>query len=215
MSSEKLNRLIDRLVDHELPDDELKSLLRECKNNPSRWQTMALAFIESQVISKELLALRQEGDSKPTLNRRFWQVPNRLSEWFTVATVAALAIGFGFGFGKISLPGTDRAGNGFDNRVVDFNSQSPEPSDESLGGDSFHILVSNPDGSLREVEVPLVDNMRDFRDRSGYPSDLVDQIRRQGHQVDYQRRFVPVILRDGRDAIVPIDSMRFRSKRYQ
>ena len=215
MSQEKLTRSIDCLVDGELPDAELKSLLRDCDDNPQQWRTMAIAFVESQVMSRELVALRGERDLAPSPAHRFWPVPNRLSEWCAVVTAAALTIAIGFGFGKLSEPSADQRGNGFDNRVVDFNPQSPEMTGDSLRDDSFQILVSNPDGSLREVEVPLVDNLKDLNDRSSYPDDLVDQFRRQGHQVEYERRFVPVILRDGRDAIVPIDSMRFRSKRYQ
>lgn len=215
MSQEELIRSIDCLVDGELPDAELKSLLRDCDDNPGQWRTMAIAFVESQVMSKELVSIRGEGEMAPSPSHRFWRIPNRLSEWCAVATAAALTIAIGFGFGKLSGQAGDQPGNGFDSRVVDFNPQPPEIAGDSLRDDSFQILVSNPDGSLREVEVPLVDNLKDFHDRSSYPDDLVDQFRRQGHQVEYERRFVPVILRDGRDAIVPIDSMRFRSKRYQ
>ncbi len=51
MPTEDLIRDLDRLVDGELPDARLKELLRECDNNPSQWRTMALAFVESQVMS--------------------------------------------------------------------------------------------------------------------------------------------------------------------
>jgi hypothetical protein len=49
---------VDRLVDGELSPVERRQLLLACEDNPHRWRDVALAFVELQVLTSELSALR-------------------------------------------------------------------------------------------------------------------------------------------------------------
>jgi hypothetical protein len=130
---------------------------------------------------------------------------------FSIAAIGLLVLGFGFGLGKFS------ESSSFDDqsppkRVVEFGPVGPAHRD-----DSFQFVVSDPDGSWRQVEVPLVTDVNDMRNvgTRSFPKELIEQMERRGRMVEQHRSFVPVILRDGRDAIVPIDNMRVKQKRYQ
>lgn len=207
------NLMIDRLVDGELTDDDLRHLLKNCDEKPSQWKTMALAFVESQVMANELKSWRFGTDGCVDRSRPVAQSPlGRWSNMFSIAAIGLLALGFGFGFGKLSNPASvvDQSPP---NRVVEFS-----PTGSSQHDDSFQFLVSDRDGGLRQVEVPLVTDVNDLRGfgaDAAFPRELIEQMERQGRQVEQHRRFVPVLLRDGRDAIVPIDNMRVKQKRYQ
>jgi len=71
-------------------------------------------------------------------------------------------------------------------------------------------LVSNDGQPDREIKVPLVEtdqlDLRWLESRpEAVPQSLVEALRKQGHQVDQRRLYVPVVLDDGRRAIVPLD----------
>jgi hypothetical protein len=225
-TNDNANRMIDRLVDRELADDDLRQLLQECEDNPSQWRTMALAFVESQVMTNELLTLRDAADRRvefaPSPGQSSAQSSHgRWSNLFSIAAIGLLVLGFGFGLGKFS------ESSSFDsqsppNRVVEFNPASPNHAlptrvSPTHGDDSFQFVVSDPDGSWRQVEIPLVTDASDLRNigTRSFPKELIEQMERRGRMVEQHRSFVPVILRDGRDAIVPIDNMRVKQKRYQ
>lgn len=209
------NRAISRLVDGELPDEHLRNLLKHCEDNPAQWKTVALAFVESQVLAEELSALRSTNDDKVDVVQPHLKTSwSRWASVFSLAAIGMLAVGFGFGFGfgKFSMPShfNDRPQQ---KRVVDFN-----PVRSGSRDDSFQFLVSEPDGSLRQVAVPLVSDPNELGDvgtPSLFPRKLIEQMQRQGREVEHYRQFVPVSLNDGRSVIVPIDNVRVKQKRYQ
>ncbi|MCA9215509.1 MAG: hypothetical protein KDB27_20735 [Planctomycetales bacterium] len=214
MNTKDLHRQIDRLVDGELGDAELRALLRDCENDPSQWRRVALSFVESQVLSAELTKLR--GAEKVSSVRRRTLLPFRSGEWLAMAAAAMIVISLSFNVGR-SWDSEYELGasrdNGFGNQVVGI--ETPAETFDAHNDESFSLVIGDPDGRYREVEVPLLDNMQDFQQRSGVPVDLVEQIQRQGYRAHVNRTFMPVTLRDGRDAIVPIDNVRIIPKQYQ
>jgi hypothetical protein len=71
-------------------------------------------------------------------------------------------------------------------------------------------LVSNNGQQEREIEIPLVEtdqfDPRWLESRpQAMPQSVVEALQRRGHQVDQRRLYVPVVLDDGRRAILPLD----------
>ncbi|MEE2640201.1 MAG: hypothetical protein VX768_06205 [Planctomycetota bacterium] len=52
--------LLDRLVDNDLSDDEYRQVLSWVEEKPDGWRQLALAFLESQALEKELSSLQCE-----------------------------------------------------------------------------------------------------------------------------------------------------------
>jgi hypothetical protein len=76
-------------------------------------------------------------------------------------------------------------------------------------------LVDGRGDAQRQIEVPLVETDRfDPSWLASQPAamleDEVEELRRLGYRVDQQRFYVPVMLDDGRQAIVPLDRANIR-----
>src|SRR5713101_874206 len=53
------NRLLDRLVDGELPDAERRDLLLKFEKEPDAWRRCALAFLEAQTLRQALASVAE------------------------------------------------------------------------------------------------------------------------------------------------------------
>jgi hypothetical protein len=94
--------------------------------------------------------------------------------------------------------------------------QSPVNAASSL----MMTLVDSRGDATRQIEVPLVET--DQLDPnwlasqpSAMPEEEVEELRRLGYRVDQERFYVPVMLDDGRRAIVPLDRAEVRYARTQ
>jgi hypothetical protein len=84
------------------------------------------------------------------------------------------------------------------------------------------MAVIDHEGDVeRQLEIPVVetdtfDPRWLQRPPSAIPHELASALRRSGHSVEEQRLYVPVLLDDGRQAIIPLDQaeVRFREMSY-
>jgi anti-sigma factor RsiW len=92
------SRLIDRLVDGQLSDDERSELLSRLDQSADGWRTLALAFLEAQTWHAALHAAR---DLKPQVELRLAAMakPRRERSLLWLATCVATAL-LAFGVGR-------------------------------------------------------------------------------------------------------------------
>ena len=96
------------------------------------------------------------------------------------------------------------------------------PQAGSMKWGAVQFVVDGPEGSPEQVRLPAVDGpdpAQWLREQPpAIPDEIVQELRRHGHHVETQRRYVPVPLDDGRSAVFPVDQVevRFRGGRgYQ
>jgi hypothetical protein len=224
-------RLIDLLVDGELPSDQRRELLNRFEREPAGWRHCALAFLEAQSWSGDLRALLKDptpAQTLPAVSRAAspahtgaW-AHNRVSGWlFPLYTLAAaLLVTLGVGLGWRFNPHPPGSGSAVDRFAG------------SQGGSTWTVSGREPAGTRRaqpwgnvnlvvdpgnnransQVQVPVVEGQR-IDDRwlreqpSPVPHDVVRALEQMGNQVHQQRRLVPFRLDDGRNVVVPVDQV--------
>ena len=222
----------DCLVDGELSEAQRRELLVGLDNEPGGWRRCALAFLESQSWKR---ALRGFADDQATgKSRRLLEseeIPARpspdrarfaRSKWSSrLGTAAAMAASFLAVFWMGSLVRNaylDRAGapagaigqlakSGDAAGTVAQGPAAPHPWQMvtvSMPGDSKgeRSLLSVP-----AVERDNVDSQWVRSAPSAIPDDVMQALRRTGHQVEQHRELVPVRLNDGRQLVVPVDQV--------
>jgi hypothetical protein len=79
---------------------------------------------------------------------------------------------------------------------------------------TVQFVVDGPGGSPAQVRLPAVesaDPLQWLRDQPpAIPDEVAQELRRRGHHVQTQRRYVPVPLDDGRSAVFPFDQVEVR-----
>jgi hypothetical protein len=185
-------RLMDQLVDGELPDRERRELLVRLELEPDGWRRCALAFLEAQCCRE---ALRPDTNSAltrgatsvavaPATGRKS-KLPRR------AANLAALAAGLlaAFTLGRLSH-----------SRPVDVAPTAARPNVEKSG---TPIVAESP-----------APNLADSPSAPGAPStwlgSAIQQWEQQGYHADTQRRMVSMELNDGRRLDVPVHEVRLQ-----
>jgi hypothetical protein len=91
-------------------------------------------------------------------------------------------------------------------------SKPPQWGAEKWG--TVQFVVDGPGGSPQQVRLPAVegpDPAQWLREQPpAIPDEVVQELRRRGHHVQTQRRYVPVPLDDGRSAVFPFDQVEVR-----
>ncbi len=186
------DRLIDRLVDGELPDVERRQLLLRLETEPDGWRRCALAFLEAQTWREALgtIAAPAGAAIRPA---DFGAMKSKKSNvWRPAARLAALAAGLAAAFalgrawhgGSVpNAPGTPVA-----KRETPAEPAPPEPVDVASG-------EARPAGP-------------------GEPNALIDPVvkrwEQKGYRAERQKRVVSVELKDGRKLSVPINEVRLQ-----
>ena len=211
-SDYKLFEQIDRLVDGELNESQLRELLIHCEEGSDRWRDVALAFVESQMVRHELSAFRQHlpsadrvspspvatrANSHPTWNRIF-----------SVAAAMIFAIGIGYGLGHFTKQNPGNAvvkvdGNQSTSDLVN-DDRLTVPEEDSL----LMLVHDRQQDRLKPIEVPLLPEHQAFVEESPIPVDMVEAFKKAGHQIHQTRRYVPIELHDGRRVLLPVDDVR-------
>jgi hypothetical protein len=222
------SRLLDRLVDDELTDAERRELLLRLERTPDGWRRCALAFLENQAWrseSKAYVSGTPQVAVRPTpastANRGWTTMP----KWFPIATAACLMFALG-----VWAVVRDKDGNKIARvSVPDGGSIAVQPL--PLPPAAPKSRPTTPDGTANielvegeVVEVPLVgpsqlDEALFGQWSQALPPEILQMLERSGHQIVRQRKLVPVDLRDGRRAVVPMDQLEIvpvgNVKRYQ
>jgi hypothetical protein len=216
----------DRLVDDELSEEQRRELLGRLDDEPGGWRQCALAFLEAQCWKQALRQAPNEFEEvcKPTTTKN----PQRSPWTGRVRLLSAMAASFLVALGLVSLAQHAWVGHpGMTGQIADSAANvrplpSPNQPESSLASappktsvtpNPWHIVtVSAPSNGQprRLIDVPAIE--RDKFDEqwlrsvpSAIPDDVMRALARTGHQVQQQREYVPVPLKDGRQLVVPVD----------
>jgi hypothetical protein len=218
----------DRMVDGELEESAQRELLARLDDEPDGWRRLALAYVESQALCRELPAILAESSSSaaPAAVR-----PARPTSWsdvawqmVTIASTLLLSFGLGLWVRGFWPPRGNVAADQADGRpaVADLTgsgaaASSPRPrlardeanrpADRSRPPATLRIELG---GDGRPVDVPIfeadaVDPSWLAEAPSVIPPEVRRALERSGHMVRQRRELVPIQLEDGRHVIVPVD----------
>lgn len=196
-------KLINRMVDGELTQNEQGALLTDCEENAG-WRELALAYVESQALSTELKSFVE---SEKHARFGVQQTDSKLtaSSWnsWSLAAAIMLSLTFGYGLGWSWPDGTS---------AVENSLTGPAEFDKVAGSAaSMQFTVSDPATSeLRQIDLPVVkasDLGPNWQRQLGptLPEDLLREMRAGGLNVHQTRTVTPIRLPDGRRVVVPID----------
>jgi hypothetical protein len=193
------DRLIDRLVDGELPDAERRQLLLRLEAEPDGWRRCALAFLEAQSWREAFTPLASPAPPVPRTRPAARPNPegSRPGSWRPVARLTGLAAGFAAAFvlgwalrGKPAEP------------TPHFPVAQGEASAPAVAAQAPPSAPA--DGPTREPQPP----------RPAQPPARLDSVVKQweqrGYQAETQKRLISMELKDGRKVDVPVQEVRLR-----
>jgi anti-sigma factor RsiW len=195
------DRLVDRLVDGELPDAERRLLLQRLETEPDGWRRCALAFLESQAWRQSLGALAESAGSssgRATVTPpAAASIPVRKSPGFRMiaglsALAACLALAFALGWNLRPQPAGATSG-------VLLTKAEPAVKSSAEGRSAKADLTSAQENSA------LV------RNEPGQSLEaILKKWEQRGYRAERQDRVVPVELKDGRKVNLPVQEYRFQ-----
>ncbi len=226
---------IQLIVDGECSHESRALLLREMDTQPSDWRTLALALLEEQQWSRELItistcankhasgwtnhddAVTQVQPLVSILNPAFIGSPiQKNSAAWLPALAATLLLGVGI-YGGSWLP---KFSNGKTTPETQFSAHDSKTNASdtlapmfSTQESNMKMLVSGP--NQEKSEIPVYDlNASDhdlFVAREIYEIAKINQrLRREGYELDVRPEFYTGKLNDGRNLIVPVKHVGVR-----
>lgn len=204
------------MVDGELSHQQEREVLLHCEET-NCWRKLALGYVEQQMLRRELPSLFEEkpGPQTNALETQV-QTPSSLhrrtnpnltnhgwGKWsLAAAIVLAVAVGYGAGWG---LRKPDSSTIAFPNEIA-INDLQPKDSTQ----ESIPWIIQTPNGAeLQQIEIPIAssesESSWDEILRPGYDKALLDEMRSQGLNLQFQRTLTPVRLKNGKKVVVPVD----------
>ena len=212
-------RILDRLVDGELTEEDRKNLLLALDDEPGAWRRCALAFLESQTWQGDLKAMRRQPRAeeppaviKPTVVPPPPPRPSRFFE-LCLAMAASVALAFGVGVWVRSMWNAPGGGSLNMQMANDNRSLSPLPPQTAVGSNTpWHANLNfddpNTDGPDKVV-VPLVEPQGSadwmHQRRSALPDHLRQGLENAGHRVIHRQQLQSIPLKDGKRLVVPVE----------
>ena len=212
-------RVLDRLVDGELSQDQRRELLAALDDEPGAWRRCALAFLEAQSwrwqlsrLAVEPLVAQTSARPAPLESRK-----NRHSLWgMCLAIAASLLVAFGLGvryqsagqplLANNSAPQSDESGP-VQLAQTDWTDAQGDDQDE----ETIALTLADEDDGEREIQLPVThatDGDQVWAENeSALPARLLRSLRQSGLEVNRQQRYMPIDLSDGRRLIVPIEEI--------
>jgi hypothetical protein len=223
----------DRLVDGELPPDEYRALVASLDDEPGGWRRCALAFLETQALAGELAGVRRgmtlgdDGGNSPKVPPagKSQAQPQRGPTSFRLTTFLAMAasflIAFALGiaaprwFGSVDGPRVAENSNGSPGvNTVAANAGNPPRRESFKPIGNVQLVVDGPGGDSTAVgDVPIYDGPMEqwlANERPALSPEVLRTLEDRGHNVERQVEYVPVLLDDGRQVIVPIERYQIR-----
>jgi anti-sigma factor RsiW len=187
-------RLLDRLVDGELPDGERRELLLRLENEPDGWRRCALAFLEAQTWREAFRAPVATAPTPPVVpdgpsrKPRSWR-PVAVLTGLAASLAAAFALGWVFRGGpEPTAPYPPVA-----QQATSVPAEPPEPTSPAP-----IALAAREPGTSKSPEPP------------GVVDPVVKQWEQRGYHAETQKRLVSLELKDGRKLNVPVQEVRLR-----
>jgi hypothetical protein len=210
------DRLLDRLVDGELGNDERAALLAALDAHPGGWRRCALAFLEAQAWQVSLVATATESPAtSPQRPRKL-----RLARYGAVA--AAFVVAFVAGFVTRGAPGSRASHAPQDAPYATQSGQTdpapeatPRPAPARPSGPWAAALRGNSRVQLPVFEAGNADGADVSRQPSALPEYVRKQLERQGYEVEGDRQLLSVALDDGRSVTVPVERLKYRYVGYR
>lgn len=182
-------RLLDRLVDGELAEDERRALLRRLEADPDGWRCCALAFLESQAWREALRPLVRPAQQSPRTAPAMEGRPR--GRWRPVAHRAALAASLAAAFTlgwALHRPPPETAPTPLPPATeVATNVDLPRPEPAAQPSPP-----SAPAGATAALE------------------HVVKQWAQRGYHAELQKRQVSMELHNGRKLKLPVHEVRLR-----
>ena len=224
----------DRLVDGELSAEEYRTLIASLDDEPGGWRHCALTFLESQALVGELSGVRrgmtlgdEGGNSPATAPAHKGHAQQRGPISFRLITFLAMAasflVAFGLGiaaprwFGGVNAPTVAESSRGSPTEVAGGANSSNPPRRESFKPiGNVRLVVDGPGGDSTAVgDVPIYDLPEPMEqwlanERPALSPEVLQTLENRGHSIERQVEYVPVLLDDGRQGIVPIERYQIR-----
>ncbi len=215
------DRLLDRLVDGELPPAERRELLTAFEAQPGGWRRCALAFLEAQAWRHEMrqfVVTPASGEttavsaaSEPPVVKQIVTTDSALPRrsqavrWFAIAASLAIAFGLGQQFTSQS------SSTGVSSESTRQMAATEQPAPAS--GDGITLVVNDPQGVPHRIRVPLVEGRRLGAQFAETPTwsespELTRQLNEQGLGLTARRRYAPMYFEQQNQLvpmIVPVD----------
>jgi hypothetical protein len=219
------SREIDRLVDGELNANEERSLLTALEFQPDGWRRCALAFLETRAWKTELGLITRQAwpriDAAPmngTPMTAALPKPRAADTRWARAFAIAACIGLAFYLGIVVRGQWTEFGKQADRELAGTGAAA----EDDLGaGNNMQphsvakplltmAVVDNQGDVERQLEIPVVeaDGLNAgwlTRRPAAMSPQQIETLENYGYRVDQERLYVPVILEDGRQAIVSLD----------
>jgi hypothetical protein len=210
------DKLLDRLVDGELPDAEYRAAVEQFEADPDGWRRCALAFLEAQALRRELGFLRADREAPATpasWARSSWSW--QLGGLITLASAASFALAFALSAHLLQRPLGNRSER-LDTVAIDSdraNSATAPPQPARTPWGEYRLVVHGEDGQPRQVQLPIFahDDPRArslFDDRETMPIELIRTLQQMGFEVDRQRKWAPVFENPDEPVLVPIEELK-------
>ncbi|QDU28770.1 hypothetical protein ETAA8_38750 [Anatilimnocola aggregata] len=210
----------DRLVDGELSREEYRQLLQALDQHPAAWRQCAEAFLEAQAWRSDFESIRTPpaaSVSQPVV------APEKKSllqkDWLRMLLVAAASFLLAFVAAQAywqSTAGTTSAPippQLAETGPAENSPQSVPTKTNYRPVSSVNLAVNragqeNPELLQVPVFEPAAANDLLSNSRPALPDDLLEALTAEGHQVDRQRKLVPIELDDGRQMMLPVEGYR-------
>jgi hypothetical protein len=243
---------LQKLVDGELTDEQRAQLLSQLQSAESveNWRTLALSFVENQVLSQALAHLESPPMAQPVrempahspVKTPFWK--RRVHPWMSVAASLLLGVSMGIGghfwmkeapsatgsgplaaAGPAALPfspaaagreaayasvpgnlvGSGTAGSGPGARIG-IGSPRPAPvMNLNLSG------LGNKESDPVPVPVYSGEEWPELNGAAVVPEEVLRSLEAQGLTLDRERQWLRARLNDGREVLVPTETLRVRN----
>jgi hypothetical protein len=224
----------DRLVDGELSADEYRALVASLDDEPGGWRHCALAFLESQALAGELSSVRRgmtlgdDGGNVPAAapvgkGHAQQRGPSsfRLTTFLAIAASFLVAFGLGIAaprwFGGTGGPTVAKNPHGSATEMAAGTNSSNQPRHESFKPiGNVRLVVDGPGGDSTAVgDVPYYDLPGSVEqwlanEQPSLSPEVLQTLQNRGHNIERQVEYVPVLLDDGRQVIVPIERYQIR-----
>jgi len=224
-------RVLDRLVDGELGQQERRQLLAALDDEPGAWRRCALAFLEAQTWRWQLSQLATEpivvqessgrtAGSTPAAGRGIglW------SHWLAIAAGLVVAFGLGTKFQTEGVLPPNPSSNPTSSSIAQVgegasNAEAFDPADElsDVTPETLTLaLAGEPSDPFELQVVQASEDDEDFAadQASAMPADFLLELQQAGLEVTSQKQYWPIDLSDGRRLILPVEQVEIRNAEF-
>lgn len=225
---------LQRLVDGELSAVEIRELFEIAQQHPSQWQTIACAFTEDQLFSREFESLAEGVVPTPTkpvkpvvANTAKPSSASSLPLVSKLAIAASLTVAGLVGYmvgsdGPMTTPDESSPTN----MIANNETATPSPVTSVDLQPEYRMELLTPDGEAVDGEVDLYRyddlhrlvshgdadrkvTLNDILPPSGFSQEDRQRLNRSGYEINESTNYVSGRLQDGRQFVVPVRSIRF------